>query len=1078
MRRRIVTLPTLARALGLALAATASLGAQGPARTIEPFDDARAFSAVPSDGVSLALGADSGIAGRALRMEFDFHGHAGYAVARRAFTLPALPPNWAMTLWVRGHALPNTLELKLVDSSGQNVWWMRRPDLQVVGAWTRLRFRASELSYAWGPLGGGAPRGIASLEIAFTAGRGGAGWIALDDLTLTPLAAPVADTVRPRVTASSSVRKQPADAAVPSDFFIAPRVARLWGDRAGWRSGADGVQWLALAFGGTRPLSGLVLDWSDTDWATRYDIEGSDDGRRWTLLRTVSSGASGRRFVHLPATEVAQLRLVMRESSRGRGYVLHALHILSDSAAPTRTAFLEHVAVASAPGMWPRPLTGQQSYWTVLGIPRDERDALLSEDGNVESRPGSFSLEPMITSGGRLLTWKDASTTHSLDGGWRPIPTVRRATGDVVLATTAFATGEVGASVIWVRYRVVNRSARTRDVTLVAAVRPVQVNPPWQFLGTPGGAATIGRLQFDARSVVVNDTDRVDAITSFASADGERFDAGGLAAVIPRTRASTNDGPRYLVDSTGFAEGAMRWPMRLGARDSADVWLALPAPGPAAARVIQVVTTREAAVALGEAKLAEARTLWDRELGMVQVELPGSGTALSQTLRSALAYVLINARGPAIQPGTRSYRRSWIRDGALTSSALMRLGHADDARAFLDWYVPRVFAGGKVPCCVDARGSDPVTENDADGELLYLAAEHFRITGDTATARRHWPTLSVVAAHLDSLRNSRRAAQYRTPDSLLVFGLLPPSISHEGYSAKPAYSYWDDWWGVRGLDDAGMLARAVRDSASAVRFTAAGREMRRDVVASVARSMQRHRLKTMPGAADLGDTDPTSSTIALEPAQALADLPRAAVLATFDSAWNTLQRRKMPSSRWDIYTPYEWRSVGAFIRLGQPERAHEYAGWLLGSRRPAAWNQWSEAVWREPRTPKFIGDMPHGWVLSDFARATLDMIAYEREGDSTLVVGAAIPLDWARAADGVRVRGVRTWWGALALTMRGTGKTVRVTVDGVRPPGGVELMAPFGAVPRAATVDGRPAAMTNGGRAVLLRGPAVVEFLY
>jgi hypothetical protein len=106
------------------------------------------------------------------------------------------------------------------------------------------------------------------------------------------------------------------------------------------------------------------------------------------------------------------------------------------------------------------------------------------------------------------------------------------------------------------------------------------------------------------------------------------------------------------------------------------------------------------------------------------------------------------------------------------------------------------------------------------------------------------------------------------------------------------------------------------------------------------------------------------------------------------------------------------------------------------------------------------------------------MIAYERERDSTLVIGAGIPIAWARDTAGVTVRGVRTWWGPLALRIAPAGTAVRVTIDGVRPPGGIELRAPFGAVPSAVTVNGVPAAMIDGGRAVRLAGPATVEFRY
>ena len=1051
---------TIALALGVGLA-LALCTARAHAQVLETFDSASAFQSLPSDGVTLALRSDSGVVGSALRFDFDFHGHAGYAVARRSFALGMLPPNWALTLQVRGSARPNTLELKLVDSTGQNVWWMRRIALDVSPTWRQLRFRPSDLRFAWGPLGGGSPRGIAALEISVTAGQGGRGWIALDQLALAALPRPVADNVRPRVTASSSAASASPDRVIPADFNASPRGIATEDERARWHSAVDGAQWLKLDFGGPRQLSGVVLDWSDEDWPLDYDVESSDDGRTWTVQRVVRHGAGGRRFVHLPGLETARLRLTLRRSSRGAGYGMREVHVLADSAAATRSSFLERVAQASVAGEWPRPLTGQQSYWTIVGIPRDERDALFSEDGNVESRPGSFSVEPFLHDGTRLLTWKDGTTSHSLDDGTLPIPTARRVTDAIEVATTSFATGTPGHSVVWIRYRVVNRRPIARMVQLFATIRPMQVNPPWQFLGTPGGAASVRTIRWNGRALVVNDTDLVVAVTPPTRVGVSAFDAG---SVVERMHTGVLPAVGEVIDATELAEGALSWALALAPRDSADVWLALPAPGD------EFTPTTN--------PLAAARAIWQRELGAVQVSLPADGAPLARTLRSALAYVLINARGPAIQPGTRSYRRSWIRDGALTSAALLRLGHAADVRAFLDWFAPFVFANGKVPCCVDARGADPVTENDADGELLFLAAEYWRFTSDSATIVRHWPTLSRVAAHLDSLRQSRRTAQYRTPDSLLVFGLLPPSISHEGYSAKPAYSYWDDWWGVRGLEDAGTLARVARDSAVSTRYRAAGREMRREVVASVALAMARHHIATLPGAAELGDLDPTSSTIVVEPVQALEDLPPAAVAATFDSAWATLTRRIERPASWEIFTPYEWRDVGSFFRLGQPERAHEYANWLMTTRRPPEWNQWSEAVWREPRAPKFIGDMPHGWVASDFVRATLDMIAYERESDSTLVVGAGIPLAWARDSAGVMVRGLRTWWGVLELSIRSTGDAVRVRLGGVNPPNGIELRAPYGRTPSAVIVNGMRTTATDRGRAVRIRAPALVEFRY
>jgi hypothetical protein len=1040
-----------------------SLRAQRVPTTLMSFADTVGWVGAPSDGVRLVLQGDRTVSDQALRFDFDFQGHAGYAVARHAFSLAPLPPHWAMTLHVRGDAPSNTLEIKFVDSSGQNVWWMRRLALTPSREGTTLRFRPSDLSFAWGPLGGGPPRSIAALEIAITAGTGGRGWIALDHLTLIPLPAPVADTVRPRVTASSSARGTSVSAILSSDFARPPNRREI-APRVQWRSVGDGEQQITLDFGGPRELSGLALDWDPGDWAADYDVQRSDDGSRWTTVREVRGAAGGRRFVHLPELETSWLRLALRRSHGGRGYGLTAIRLLSDSVARTQNAFLETVSAAEPAGNWPRAFTHQQSYWTVLGLPRDERDASISEDGSIDSQPGSFSLEPFLFADGKLLTWRDGHVRHALDRGWRPIPEVTRETGDLDLKITALATGTPGHSIVWAQYRVINRRATPRAARLSVAIRPVQVNPPWQFLGVPGGAASIHKLEWNGRAFTVNDTDVVVAVSPGAVAGATTFDAGN---VVDALRTGSVPSARLVTDPTELASGAMQWTISLRSRDSADVWIAMPAE-----RADTSILNSSAAATAIDA----ARHIWDRELGSLEIDLPGSGAAIARTLRTSLANVMINSRGSALQPGTRSYRRSWIRDGALTSAALLRLGHATDVRAFLDWYAPFLFADGKAPCCVDARGADPVAENDSDGEFLFLAAEYLRFTHDTQTVVRHWAALARTAAHLDSLRQTRRTSLYQSPESLLVFGLLPPSISHEGYSAKPAYSYWDDWWGVRGMSDAAMLAGVAGDTARASRFNRSAKEFRADVVASVARAMRVHRMTVMPGAADLGDFDPTSSTIALEPAQALDALPRAVVAATFDSAWANFRHRR-DADNWDVYTPYEWRQVGSFIRLGQPERAHALADWFMATRRPAEWNEWSEAIWRNARAPKFIGDMPHGWVASDFIRATLDVIAYERESDSTLVVGAGIPLDWARSSTGVTARGIRTWWGTLALTMHTAGNVVRITVDGVQPPGGIVLRAPFGRSPRSVRVNGKTSTL-SARRELLVRAPAVVELEY
>jgi Glucoamylase and related glycosyl hydrolases len=317
-----------------------------------------------------------------------------------------------------------------------------------------------------------------------------------------------------------------------------------------------------------------------------------------------------------------------------------------------------------------------------------------------------------------------------------------------------------------------------------------------------------------------------------------------------------------------------------------------------------------------------------------------------RVLRSQLAFILVNRDGPAIQPGSRSYARSWIRDGSLTSEALLRLGQAGIARSFLMWFAGFQAGDGRVPCCVDARGADGVPENDSHGQLLFLIAETVRHTRDRGLAARMWPNVVSAVSFLDALRQKRRTPEYETGEGRVFYGLLPESISHEGYSAKPMHSYWDGFFGLRGLKDAVFLAEFLGKADEARAFAAIRDEFAADLHASIRLVMERHGIDYLPGCAELGDFDATSTTVALAPGGEEARLPRAALERTFEKYLENLSRRE--AGEGDSYTPYEWRNVGALVRLGRRDEALRVAESLLRDLRPAEWNQWGEVVWRDP----------------------------------------------------------------------------------------------------------------------------------
>ena len=1000
-------------------------------RILDSFEDLTPWRAQPSDGVSASIHPDQGVAGKSLRLDVDFHGGGGYAVVHRA--LPTvLPDDYTITFHVRGTVPPNNIEFKMVDSTGDNVWWVNRRDFVFSRSWQTVTIRKRHVSFAWGPSGGGDLKRFAALEIAITAGKGGRGSVWIDELTLT--ANPVVTT------------------------FPTPKVT------------TDPGQSVTLDFGGMRALGGIVVRWEPGHGAEDYDVELQGEDNGWRTAYRVRDGNGGDDPIPLPDTDARRLRLRIVRPPNGNGVALREVVVQPLDWTATPNAFAEAVAKTAPRGTYPRYLSREQSYWTIVGVSGDRARPLLNEDGVVEPFAGGFSIEPFLHDGSRLLSWADASSSQSLLDGDLPIPTVHREHEQLSLDVTAFVDGAPGRAVLWTRYRVTNRDSETRTPTLYLAIRPYQVNPSWQFLAVTGGVAPIDSIRVSARGAVVNGTRQIIPFGRVGTWGASTFDAGDVTdwlrdLTVPPYGSARDAGRR--------ASGVLGFGMSLTGGEVRDVWVSVPLD--AASPKVRVPVSRTPSNAEGEAALARASAQWRASLDRTRIDLGGQGGDYAATLRTALAHILVNRDGAAIRPGARSYARSWIRDGSMISTALLELGHPAEVRDYAEWYANFQYSNGKIPCCVDARGADPVPEHDSHGEFIHLVAQYFQFTGDTAFARQMWPKVAAAAAYIDTLRRQDMTPAFDTGSARMFRGILPPSISHEGYSAKPMHSYWDDFWALTGLKDGAMLAGTLGHTTQQGRLASLADSLRASILETIALSMQAHRIPFIPGSADLGDFDATSTTIALAPGGELSRLPRAAVDATWARYWSQIVARR-DSAKGDDYTPYEWRNVGALVRLGQKQRALEGARLLMADRRPAAWHQWGEVVYRDPKTPKFIGDMPHTWVASDFIRSVVDMIAYERD-DGALVIGAGIPELWANLSPGVRVSGLHTSSGALDLTMLGGGRSVKIHVGGKLriPAAGIVVHSPYDTRILTATVNGKPVA-TDGRSIVIHALPADIAF--
>jgi hypothetical protein len=1048
-----------------------------PNQLLDDFTDLSGWTAITSGEARLDITPAESPAGKAMALDFDFRGGGGFVVARKAFPLE-LPEAYSFGFAIRGQGPANIFEFKLVDASGQNVWRYRVEEFLLPRDFEPVRIRSRRIEFAWGPLGGGPARDIAAIELVIAAGPGGQGRVELADLVFRD------DTYRavPEVSASSALRS------------FGPEQALSAAGAGGWRSAAtDEPQWLEIDFLEEREYGGLVIEWEPGLGARQFAVLVSDDGERWNAGYATRQAGAPRSFVYLPQALSRYVRLELDHSEAGRGFGIRRIDIKPYDFSRGLNTFFESIAGEYPAGFYPKYLLkrhksagsgfglpeagprgepqgrAEQTYWTPVGTGQGGTQALFNEEGMVEVDKGSFSIEPFLYADGRLLTWADVSLAQGLEQGYLPIPWSEWRTEGLRLIITAYAAGraepgchdETDRPVLYIRYRVENTGNRRRAVRFFAAIRPFQVTPTWQHWRDFGGAAEVRELAFRDGAVWVNGRKAVVPLASSADPSAPlranpslsaplpsaplrvRFGAAAFAegAVTEYLAAGELPSRQVLADEFGYGSGALRFDLDLAPGAAEEVYLAVPFGGEADAA--SVAALRQAS---GAEAFAWAVRTWEQALGAAAIRLPPEAQDYAATFRTAAAHILINRDGAALHPGPRRYNRSWIRDGVLMGAALLRVGCSEALRDFLRWYAGFQAEDGNLPDCADRDGTEWLPEFDAYGQFVYGVMEYWRHTGDTGFLREMRATVWKTLGYMEALRAQRLTPEFLTEEKRACYGLLPESMSHEGYMAHPVHAYWDDFWALQGLKDAAAMAELLGDAPEAARPAALRDEFCRDLYASLEAAMARHGIDFVPGSVEFGDFDPAATAIALSPIGETHRLPRPAIERTFDRFLEGFRERASGAVAWNNYSAYEIRIVGALVRLGRRQDALELANFLLADRRPRAWNQWPEISWRDPRGPSFIGDLPHTWISGEYILAVRSLFAYEREEDQALVIGAGLDPAWLAEGFDVGVENLPTWYGRLSygLRLEGEGR-LRLRLDGdlAIPPGGIAVQPPL-----------------------------------
>ena len=802
-----------------------------------------------------------------------------------------------------------------------------------------------------------------------------------------------------------------------------------------WKSGPVDRAELLLDLRKSRTISGLRIDW-DQQYAGSVDMAISPDGKAWKQVSHISvSEAEGQTdFLSHEASELRYIRLVLADPvAAGGGFGIAEISLRGPTEAFTPFVRYQFDARKAPFGDYPLHLTGRQTYWTLVGLPGDSEESLFDEYGNLEFRRDAPSLMPYVKEGDNLYSAAGAATIkQELQDGYLPVPIVQWETGNGLhFKSEAITSGPADASMTYVRHTLENRSDTVRKGEIIVTIRPAQINPKWQY----GGLSPIYSIRYIGETwnlVMINDKNSYLSLSPADSFLATQYAHGDIAKHLRgRGVLADNKGEnRSAVDETGtgLLSAAWTYAFELKPGEFKEVVLAAP--------LHETLSKPKTAEDFEELR-QEYVTFWTRELDRVGFDL--ADKAVVNTVKSQIAYILLTQDGVVIQPGARSYNRTWMRDGAMISSALLRFGFFEEVKEYLDWYAERVEPDGLVPPILDTSGNvyDGWGRNiewDSQGQFIYAIMEYYRFTGDRNFLEKHFDAVHRAMTYLVTLRERTLDPEYygNLEAGERLKGILPASISHEGF-IKPAHSYWDDFWAIRGWADGREMAETLGRGYLAGWAKTEAKDFSTSVRESIEKTIAWKSLDYIPADADKGTPDPTSIAIALFPTEAWHVLPADILDRTFRDYYRMVKERDAGTESYS-YTPYEMRNILALTTLGYRKEAFDLHEILFKGRRPANWNQFAEVVHSDSRKGAYIGDMPHTWVGSDYVNAVRGLILMEEDESKTLNLLFGTPREWL-VDEGISLSDFPTHFGTLMMQAKWDDRDQRLNLDVDMPKG-------------------------------------------
>ncbi|MBI5416157.1 MAG: hypothetical protein HZA29_05015 [Candidatus Omnitrophica bacterium] len=363
---------------------------------------------------------------------------------------------------------------------------------------------------------------------------------------------------------------------------------------------------------------------------------------------------------------------------------------------------------------------------------------------------------------------------------------------------------------------------------------------------------------------------------------------------------------------------------------------------------------------------------WDALMeGRCQLRIPDGHF---QFLYDAALRTLVLHSPKDVYPGPYTYRRFWFRDAAFILYAMLCAGFTQRVQRAIDCFPARQQPSGYF---LSQDG-----EWDSNGEALWIIRRFCEMTKIPPSPA--WlKTIGKGGAWITRKRLPARPFCAHA-------GLLPAGFSAEHLGPNDYY-YWDNFWGIAGLQAAAYLEKTYGNNDRGEQFDQDAREYLERVDDSLSQARKRLGTKAMPAAPYRRmDSGAIGSLAAGYPLQIFgADDGRLLETVKYFLENCFFENGFFHDMTHSGVNPYLTLHIAQVLLRAGDKRYFDLMNAIAALASPTG--QWPEAI--HPRTKGgCMGDGQHVWAAAEWVLMVRN--CFLREEDNRLILCSGIPLPW------------------------------------------------------------------------------------